>query len=201
MDCRPDGEKQGLLLVPLSDSHLPRRAEFANDPGLRRMLGIPVDAPQETPDSERPWLGTRLAAGDVLLAIEVDGEYVGDIDIFFVPQRRSAEFTLVIGDARFRGKGVGTEVVQRVLRWLFSGGLLSLEPSSDEAPTNRAGFPAAYVEVDTEPGRNPLAHRFWLRQGFRFHHFEGELHWLRLTREDWLVSPGSVRPADPASIG
>jgi hypothetical protein len=30
-----------------------------------------------------------------------------------------------------------------------------------------------------------------LKRGFRFHHFEGELHWLRLTREDWLASLGA----------
>jgi len=191
VDCRLGGKEQGPLLVPLGDHHLPRRAEFANDPELRRLLGIPVHAPRETLDSERRWLTARCAAGDALLGIEVAGEYAGDIDIFLVPERRSAEFTLVIGDARFRGNGIGTQVVQRVLRWLFSGGVMSLEPPGEEAPADPPGFTAAYVEVDTEPDRNPLAHTFWLKRGFRFHHFEGELHWLRLTREDWLASLGA----------
>ena len=192
MDYRLGDKKQGLRLVPLADAHLPRRAEFANDPELRRLLGIPLDAPQETLESERRWLASRRAAGDGLLGIEVGDEYAGDIDIFFIPERRSAEFTLVIGDARFRGMGVGTEVVRRVLRWLFSGGYMLLEVSGEKPPADCPDFTAAYVEVDTEPGRNPLAHTFWLKRGFRFHHFEGQLRWLRLTREDWLESPDSL---------
>ncbi len=192
MNCHVGEKRLGLLLVPLGDRHLPRRAELANDPELRRLLGIPLDAPQETIESERRWLASRRAAGDVVLGIEVGGEYAGDIDITFLLESRSAEFTLVIGDARFRGKGVGTGVVQRVLRWLFSGGQTPLEISGGDAATDRLGFAAAYVEVDTEPGRNPLAHTFWLKQGFRLHHFEGGLRWLRLSREDWLASPDQL---------
>ncbi|MDQ7794501.1 MAG: GNAT family N-acetyltransferase [bacterium] len=172
------GDISRFTLVSLDDRHLRRRAEFANDPELRRLFGFSIDGPRETLDSERRWFSARIAAGDVLLAIEVDGQYVGDIDVFFPRGGSSAEFTLVIGDARFRGVGIGTEVVQRVLQWLFVG-----EPQSLGTPPH----PVSHVDVDTEPGRNPLAHRFWLKQGFEFDHMEDNLQWLRLTREAWLA--------------
>jgi len=165
------------------------------------LLGIAAHAPPETPDSEKLWFAARLEAGDALLAIEVGGEYVGDIDIVLIPERGSAELTLVIGDARFRGQGVGTEVVRRVLRWLFSEVPLMPGSSTGVAALDRPPFPVAYVEVDTRPGRNPMAHRFWLKQGFRLHRIEDGLHWLRLTREEWLASPRDSCPADPASAG
>jgi GNAT superfamily N-acetyltransferase len=163
---------------------------FANDPEFRSLLGIPLESAQETLQSERDWFAIRIKAGDILLAIEVDGEYVGDMDVFFARDSFSAEFTLMIYEPRFRGGGIGTEVVQRVLRWLFTGEPLSLGASGQGLTPVHAPFAVMYVDVDTEPGRNPLAYRFWLKQGFRFHHLEENLHWLRLTREDWLTLAG-----------
>ncbi|HCW51461.1 MAG TPA: hypothetical protein DGR79_05275 [Clostridiales bacterium] len=81
-------------------------------------------------------------------------EYVGDIDVVFIPERGSAELTLVIGDARFRGQRVGTEAVQRVLRWLFSE--VPLTPSTEVAALDRPQFPW-HTSRST---RNPAATRW-----------------------------------------
>lgn len=136
-----------------------------------------------TPNWRNSW--TCAEAGDTLLAIEVGDRYVGDIDVAVDRRHGSADLTLMIGDRRLRGRGVGTEVVRRVLGWLFRGDQLLVEtatappgrmerdpgPKPEPPPT---GHPFDHVEVDVARG-NTRAHGFWLKQGLPFSYWSRAL--------------------------
>jgi hypothetical protein len=77
--------------------------------------------------------------------------------------------------------------VQRVLRWLVTGKPLSLAAAGQRMALVHPPSAVTYVDVNTEPSRNPIAHCFWHKQGFRLHHLEGNLQCMRLTRDDWLA--------------
>ena len=94
----------------------------------------------------RPW--RSLMEGNHADGIEVDGRYVGDIDVEYFPEAHKVEITVFIGDRTERGKGYGSESVRLVLEELRS------EPGVDD------------VEVDAAKG-NDRALGFWKRLDFQ----------------------------------
>jgi len=188
-----------VRLRPVKDWHLVIRIGFCRDAELAKLMGVREFDPHLTVDDLRCWRTSRLEAGDTLLAIEVGDRYVGDIDVAVDRRHGSADLTLMIGDRRLRGRGVGTEVVRRVLGWLFRGDQLLVEtatappgrmerdpgPKPEPPPT---GHPFDYVEVDVARG-NTRAHGFWLKQGFSpwSTGLDGTER-LRLTRDRWLAA-------------
>ena len=157
---------EAVCLRPLSERDLPRRAQWTSDAGLIAFMGAdlneePPGSPDEQLASGLEWMRDRQRDGDALYAIEAAGEYIGDIDVHFVPRDRKAELTVFIGDRSQWGKGYGTESVRLVLDELAS------EPG------------VGRVEVDVPPG-NDRGFAFWTRLGFE--HVatdENGLRWLR----------------------
>ncbi len=192
-----------VRLRPLKDWHLVTRIRFCKDPELARLMGVRDLDPTLTVPDLREWRDQRVAAGDVLLGIEAGDRYIGDIDIAFPSHRQAAELTLMIGERRFWGKGIGTEVVRRVLGWLFRGDELVIETSTapsgmwgkDPPPAPLGPVPGGlvdYIEVDVAPG-NERARGFWLTQGFTRYSWEpGGTEYLRLYRQEWLEPAGGT---------
>ncbi len=155
-----------VCLRPLSEQDLPRRAEWTSDAELIALMGAdPNEEPPGSPDEQlasgREWMRERLRDGDALYAIEVAGEYIGDIDVHFAPGEQKAELTVFIGDRSQWGKGYGAESVRLVLDELAS------EPGVDR------------VEVDVPPG-NERGFTFWTGLGFEHYATDDDgLRWLR----------------------
>lgn len=186
-----------IRLRPLKDWHLVRRLSFCKDPELAKTMGVREYGPGITVADLREWRDQAVAAGDVILGIEAGDRYIGDIHIGFPRGIQAAELNLMIGDRSYWGRGIGSEVVRRVLRWLLRGDDLMVETSSappgwlakDRSPAPLGHVPGGlvdFVDVTVAPADEP-ARSFWLGHGFRHHSTErdGSTR-LRLYRDEWL---------------
>jgi RimJ/RimL family protein N-acetyltransferase len=155
-------------LRPLGQADLTRRAEWTADDELVLLMGAdPTEQPFVSPEDEqrrtRDWFQDRQEFGDQLYAIEVNGRYIGDIDVEFFPEARKAEMSVFIGDRTQWGKGYGSESVRLVLEQLRS------EPEFDR------------VEVGVPRG-NDRALGFWQRLGFQQYATDDDgTRWFRLS--------------------
>lgn len=102
---------------------------------------------EEEFEKNREWLERRRNSGVIPYAIEVEGRYIGDIDVGIYPNRRRADLTVFLGDRGEWGKGYGTEAVELVI-----GELLT-----DER--------VEVIEVDVV-SHNHRALAFWKKLGF-----------------------------------
>ena len=117
-----------VRLRPLADADLATRARWTADDELAILMGVDIEkepfiSREDELQGNREWLARRRRTGDAVYAIEVEGRYIGDIDIVIVPQERKAELCLFIGDRSQWGKGYGTETVELVLDASISGGI------------------------------------------------------------------------------
>ena len=160
-----------VRLRPLLKPDLRRRAQWTADDELVAAMGAdPTEEPFVSPQHEEQrnvdWLEDRQKAGDQLYAIEVNGRYIGDIDVEFFPEARKAQITVFIGDRAAWGKGYGTESARLVLQELAA------EPEVD------------CVEVAVPKG-NDRSLRFWQKLGFRqFKTDDDGTRWLRRSVAD-----------------
>ncbi|MFQ6008323.1 MAG: GNAT family N-acetyltransferase [Candidatus Zixiibacteriota bacterium] len=160
-----------VRLRPLADADLVTRARWTADDELAILIGVDIEkepfiSQEDELRGNREWLAQRRRAGDVVYAIEVEGRYIGDIDIIIIPQERKAELCLFIGDCSQWGKGYGTETVELVLDALFSG------------------EPVDTIQVDV-PATNDRAFRFWQKLGFKEYSTDEEgTRYLRRSKWD-----------------
>lgn len=185
-----------VKLVPLMDEHLPQRSQWTADDELARLMGVDIEAePVESLEAElennRAWLVDRLMNGARVYAIAVDGRYIGDVDVSFVPLDRMAQFSLFIGDRASWGQGFGAETIERLLEMLFTWTPMTrlereaagLESTPDEPDLVRPET----VVVDV-PAGNARALCFWKKRGFEeYNTDEAGTSYLRLEREAWLA--------------
>lgn len=137
-----------VRLVPLDRSHLARTREWANDPQLMRLMDRqrPVSAAEH-----EAWFASVVHSADcAYFAIETvdEGAHVGNVWLWAIDQRhRKAELRVVIGDEGARGRGMGTEAIDRLCRDGFDrlglhriyAYVLSINPAARRA-FERAGF-------------------------------------------------------------
>ncbi len=80
-----------------------------------------------TPDGHRQYIERHFGPGGFpCFAIEAgDGTYVGNIWLWDVhPRHRRAEVRLFIGDARYRGRGIGRDAIVLLCEYAFAEGSL-----------------------------------------------------------------------------
>ena len=97
-----------IRLREIEFDDLPSLNTWRNDPNLVSSLGTGYSFISHEVDLNwyRDYLSNREKA--VRLAIEVDGEYVGNVNLTNINYvNRSAEFSILIGIPKFHGKGVG----------------------------------------------------------------------------------------------
>jgi diamine N-acetyltransferase len=137
-----------VLLRPLEDRDVPSLVRWSEDSGLRRLIGevAPMDPGEAAiflerarTDATREWYAVTLKNGRVI------GE-AGLLRMF--PAWRTADLSVIIGEAGQRGKGHGTQAVRLLLDRAFGD----------------LGMHRVAVGV---VGFNEGALRFWERLGFR----------------------------------
>ena len=153
MHSEIQGKKVCLRRLEVGD--LAKRSEWTADDDLARMMGIDVEAepficPEDELRRNEDWFGGRQRAGAVLYAIDVDGQYIGDIDIE-INNKHTATLSIFIGDRSQWGKGYGTEAIA----------LLLLELRRYEQ--------VDMVLATNVADGNVRAHRLWRRLGFHVH--------------------------------
>jgi RimJ/RimL family protein N-acetyltransferase len=137
-----------LRLVTLDRPHLARTREWANDPELMRLM----DRKQPvTPVEHEAWFASLGRRSDcAYFAIEMldDGAHVGNVWLWDIDRRnRKAELRVVVGDMGARGRGLGSEAIDRLCRYGFDqvglhriyAYVLGINPSGRRA-FERAGF-------------------------------------------------------------
>jgi len=186
----------GIALTPLGNEHLEQRSKWTADDELARLMGVDVDAePVESLEAElennQQWLLHRLYSGARVYAIGVEGQYVGDVDLSFMPMERLAQLSVFIGERDAWGKGYGTEAVERVLDMVFTWApptRAEREAAGENVKGDEGEFfrPDAVV-VDVAAG-NERAARFWEKLGFsEYDNDEAGTRYMRLDREAYLA--------------
>ena len=110
-----------ILLKPLDRRHLSKTLEWANHPEFTRLMdrAFPIS------DIEHEAWFSRLherKQNIVYFAIEtVEGSrHIGNVWLWNIDWlHRKAEVSIVIGDADFSGRGVGTEAINLVTAYAF----------------------------------------------------------------------------------
>ena len=137
-----------LRLVTLDRPHLARTREWANDPELMRLM----DRKQPvTPVEHEAWFASLGRRSDcAYFAIETldGGAHIGNVWLWDIDRRnRKAELRVVVGDMGARGRGLGSEAIDRLCRYGF----------------DQVGLHRIYAYV---LGINPAGRRAFERAGF-----------------------------------
>lgn len=109
---------ENFLLRPISGAELERTRAWANDPELRRLI---LRVGHVTSEDQLAWF-ERLQADDArqVFAIFQDGLHVGNTGFYHIDRLHArAEFWILLGTASCRGKGLGAQVLQRMLEHGF----------------------------------------------------------------------------------
>ena len=125
---------------------VPALREILAEPSVRRWWGEPEPAE----DTAGKLLGTAEATDAVLLVVEVGGAVAGGVEYWEEsdPMYRHAGIDIYLG-ARYQGRGVGTEVVGMVARFLVADRghhRLTIDPAAANA-----GAIGCYTKVGFRP--------------------------------------------------
>lgn len=152
---------------------MPARARWTADRELCALMGGPVaeqdpdvQSPEDEAESNRQWLAARHECGATPLAVEVAGQYIGDVDFATYPNRGYADLTVFLGDRQSWGKGYGTEAVELLIAEILRDARI------------------AFIEVDVAP-HNTRALAFWKKLGFTEGRIDNDgTHYLRRHRKE-----------------
>jgi RimJ/RimL family protein N-acetyltransferase len=163
-----------VCLAPLTVEDAPAWERWMADPDTTRYLYAPGDRPRQpqTEDALREWGRTMLADPHRIvfgLREREGGASIGDSRLAPGPGRGTARFSIMIGDRRYRGRGMGTEATALVCRYGFDA----------------MGLDEIQLEVDPQ---NEAAVRAYETVGFV--HVRRRM--MRL-RRDRLVAPAASR--------
>lgn len=142
---------EAVCLTPLSTASAPTWLEWMSDPSTTRYLYAPGREPKSPHTLETLLRWGRTALADPRLVVfglrdRASDQEIGDARL--VPSGRGkGRFSIVIGDSRFRGQGLGGEATALVCHFGFE----------------RLGLDT--IELDVDP-RNEPAIRAYLRVGF-----------------------------------
>ena len=117
--CVLEGEKTRLR--PVEEDDLPHFVTWLNDKEVRRWLAM-SEMPPLTLESEREWYQKmREDPRCVIWCIESEeGRPIGDVGLGLIDKtHKRAELGISIGDQALWGRGLGTDAIQRVLRYAF----------------------------------------------------------------------------------
>jgi RimJ/RimL family protein N-acetyltransferase len=123
-------------------SDAPFAARWYADPATTRWLLTPYVAREYEPQAE------PIAFDSVRLTVEdaATGTPIGTAGLVDAsPEHRRTRLFVVVGDARFRGRGYGTDVVRTLCRFAF--GSMNLAKVELEVLADNAAAVAAYERV------------------------------------------------------
>lgn len=107
-----------VRLRPLERRHLEKTLEWANDPGLMRLLNRAHTVTRE--EHEQWFAGVQKREDCCYFAIETaDGKHIGNVWLWDIePRHRRAELRIVM-DLEHAGKGAGTEAISQLCDYAF----------------------------------------------------------------------------------
>lgn len=114
------GERVTLRATMRED--LPKIWQFSNDLDVELAGGDDPPMPRTFERLVADWEREMAKGGrdDVLFAIEVDGQFIGQCLLMHVNETaRTAELGIAIGDKRYWGQGYGREAVSMLLEYAF----------------------------------------------------------------------------------
>ncbi|KPK21919.1 MAG: hypothetical protein AMJ76_01440 [Dehalococcoidia bacterium SM23_28_1] len=117
--CVLEGEK--VRLRPMEEGDLPHFVTWFNDKEVRRWLPM-SETPPPTLEAEGEWYQKmRDDPSCVIWCIESEeGRPIGDVGLGLIDKtHKRAELGIFIGDKVFWRRGLGTDAIQRVLRYAF----------------------------------------------------------------------------------
>jgi RimJ/RimL family protein N-acetyltransferase len=158
-----------VCLTALSVEDAPLWERWMADPETTRYLYAPGDRPRQpqTEKTLRDWGRTMLADPQRIvfgLRERAGGRSIGDSRLAPGPRSRSARFSIMIGDAEYRGRGIGTEATSLVCTYGFE----------------QLGLDEILLEVDPQ---NEPAIRAYLAVGFT----HARRRVMRLPREQFVA--------------
>jgi RimJ/RimL family protein N-acetyltransferase len=145
-----------VCLAPLTVEDAPSWERWMGDPETTRYLYAPGDYPRQpqTEEALREWGRTMLADPRRIvfgLRERSSGTSIGDSRLAPGPGSRTARFSIMIGDRRFRGQGIGTEATRLVCLYGFDQ--LGLEEILLEVDPQNEAAVRAYRSVGFVHGR------------------------------------------------
>jgi RimJ/RimL family protein N-acetyltransferase len=107
--------KAHVRLRPITEADLPVFVRWFNDPEVTRWLQM---EPGVTLDGERQWFAgiSSPDSKELIRAIEVDGQHVGNTGLRLHADGFSANFGITIGEKPAWGNGYGTAATREMLR-------------------------------------------------------------------------------------
>jgi len=144
----PTLSAKDITLRPLEEADLPSLVRWSEDPELRGLIG--EVAPMTMEEAAAFLAGARTDAAREWYAVTLrDGRMVGEAGLLRIfPAWRTADMTVIIGEAGERGKGYGTQAARLLLDRAFG------DLCMHRVAVGVVGF-------------NEGAVRFWERLGFR----------------------------------
>lgn len=111
---------QTIALKPFESKHVDRTREWVNDPELARLL----DRAKPVSDMEhREWfLSLNDRTDCIFFAVETvnENQHLGNVWLANIDWRhRKAELRIVIGEAGYSGRGIGTEAISLLCTYGF----------------------------------------------------------------------------------
>ena len=174
-DHEPIHGPHEVSLRPIAERDLPDIIRWRSDPGVVEFWGPPPANEAAAREDLRPDVNPVWR-----FVIEVEGRGVGHIQYYHAyadtDYTWSAGIDIYIGEPKARGRGLGTEAMRTLLRYLFEVKRLHR------------------VTIDPEPG-NRRAIRSYEKAGFRFdgllrHHARlgdryVDAYWMSILDDEW----------------
>ncbi|MHB0999299.1 MAG: GNAT family N-acetyltransferase [Armatimonadota bacterium] len=118
----PELSGNKVVLRPLRDDDLDRRAVWLNDPEIARLFtgSAPVRTYMRA-DADRWRQCTETDPKTLVWAIDTaDGHHIGDVDIHAIDSRiKSAKLTILVGDKAYWNSGYGTDAITALTHHAF----------------------------------------------------------------------------------
>lgn len=115
------GQRERVRLRPLERDDLARAKAWVNDPEIAALVlrTLPVNMMEE----ERWFETVTLDPSKIVFALEEteSGTHIGNAGLYDIDWiNRKAEFWILLGEKKWRGRGLGEEATKRLLRFAFS---------------------------------------------------------------------------------
>lgn len=107
-----------VKLISFSEKHLPVSRRWFNDKNFCRLFGR-IYRPLSAKNQKAWYLKVKKDKTQLILAIQVDGIYVGNIGLKNIDYpNKKAEYYIFIGDKNYRGQGIGQIASRKLLVYL-----------------------------------------------------------------------------------
>lgn len=110
-----------IEVVPFADRHLTDNyVSWLNNPDVTKHMRH-SNAVHTLKSCEDYWRGTTIH-GDLMFAIEVNGAHIGNVTVVCDNLNKRCDVSILIGDSKSHGSGIGTSVFRTVISKMMGMG-------------------------------------------------------------------------------